>query len=265
MKEIDVSGIGKINFKILNPGGNKTALVHGIDYSSKQKSIINNSIMEKFPDVEQVGFISDKETRLEMAGGEFCLNASRCAIYEYSKNGNVVKLKVSGMDKTIIGKTIGKNEVELMIDISKDRNKLMKRQDKYWSINIDGILIVVVNDAKEYINKLKQDESKAKQEIKQLMMEEFNTKEKAIGMMFLENEPNGIKINPVVWVKDIDTTFYETACGSGSLGTAIYNYYINGEDSINIIQPSGYRINIRLNTSGQTINSAQIRGIVEEK
>ena len=151
MKEIDVSGIGKINFKILNPGGNKTALVHGIDYSSKQKSIINNSIMEKFPDVEQVGFISDKETRLEMSGGEFCLNASRCAIYEYSKNGNVVKLKVSGMDKTIIGKTIGKNEVELMIDISKDRNKLMKRQDKYWSINIDGILIVVVNDAKEYL------------------------------------------------------------------------------------------------------------------
>ena len=97
------------------------------------------------------------------------------------------------------------------------------------------------------------------------MMEEFNTDEKAIGMMFLEKEQNKLKINPVVWVKDIDTTFYETACGSGSLGTAIYNYYINGEDSINIIQPSGYSINIKLNTFGQTINNAKIRGVVEEE
>lgn len=41
--------------------------------------------MEKYLEVEQVGFLSNETNRLEMAGGEFCMNATRCAVYEYSK------------------------------------------------------------------------------------------------------------------------------------------------------------------------------------
>lgn len=96
------------------------------------------------------------------------------------------------------------------------------------------------------------------------MIKEIQTEEKAIGIMLLEKVSNKIKINPVVWVKDIDTIFYETACGSGSLGTAIYNYFKNKEEKIELIQPSGYCINIELDAKEQYIENAIVTGIVEE-
>lgn len=97
------------------------------------------------------------------------------------------------------------------------------------------------------------------------MIKEIQTEEKAIGIMFLEKISSKIRINPVVWVKYIDTVFYETACGSGSFGTAIYNYYKNNKEKLEIIQPSGYSINIDLNTKNEYIENAIISGIVEEE
>ena len=103
-----------------------------------------------------------------------------------------------------------------------------------------------------------------KKELKEFMNKNIQTTEKAIGIMLLENVLDKIKINPVVWVKDIDTVFYETACGSGSLATAIYNYYNCKEEMLEIIQPSGYTVNIELDTKKQYIENAIITGIVEE-
>lgn len=64
----------EINYKILNPGGNKTAIVIGNKYSTKEKKQINDEILKENVDIEQVGFISKQGNRLDMAGGEFCIN-----------------------------------------------------------------------------------------------------------------------------------------------------------------------------------------------
>ena len=88
MKELLISKnekILKIVYKVLNPGGNKTAIVFGNNYNKEERKIINTEILRNNKDVEQVGFISEKENKLEMAGGEFCVNATRCAIWEYLK------------------------------------------------------------------------------------------------------------------------------------------------------------------------------------
>ena len=263
----EMLSIGKFEYKILNPGGNQTALVNGCDYSSNQKKLINKMIMAKYSFVEQVGFLSTKEKRLEMAGGEFCLNATRCAVYEYCKSKNeIIELSVSGVNKKIIGRVFDENKVKIKIDISKKLEDLIEIKNDIAYIKIDGILITIFDEekSKKYIRSLKEDEEKAKKEIKQFMIDEINTEEKAIGIMFLEKIEDKLKINPVVWVKDIDTVFYETACGSGSLGTAIYNYYKNKVDKTEIIQPSGYSINIELKNKKQYIENAIICGIVEE-
>jgi len=55
-------------YKILNPGGNRTALVLGNEYSTEEKKIINNEILKNNKEVEQVGFISLNEKKLSMAG-----------------------------------------------------------------------------------------------------------------------------------------------------------------------------------------------------
>jgi len=72
----------EFNYKILNPGGNKTALVYGTNFTKEEKTEINNEILALNPEVEQVGFLSKANNKLEMAGGEFCINATRCSIYE---------------------------------------------------------------------------------------------------------------------------------------------------------------------------------------
>lgn len=264
----EILSIREIKYKIYNPGGNKTALIKGNDYTAIQKRLINKMIMEKDKTVEQVGFLSNKINRLEMAGGEFCMNATRCAVYEYYKeNKKEINISVSGTNKELIGKVLKDNKVEIKLDICKNITDLIEVKNDIIYVKLDGILIAIFDEEKSrnYIRKLKENEEIAKREIKQLMIKEIQTEEKAIGIMFLEKISSKIRINPVVWVKDIDTVFYETACGSGSLGTAIYNYYKNNEEKLEIIQPSGYSINIDLNTKNEYIENAIISGIVEEE
>ncbi len=257
-----------IKYKILNPGGNKTALVNGIGYTNNQRKLINKMIMTEYPDIEQVGFLSNSENRLEMAGGEFCVNATRCAVFEYLK-GKVgeIELSVSGAGKKITGKVLKNGKVEIELNIDKKLSDLVKIKKDFTCIKIDGILIAVLDaeKSKNYIEELKKDENKTKSELKKLMIEEIKSDENAIGIMLLEKLPQKIKINPIVWVKEINTIFYETACGSGSIGTAIYNYLKNKETEIELIQPSGYSLYVKLEINKEYVKKAIISGVAEEE
>ena len=264
----EILSIGEIKYNILNPGGNKTALIKGCEYTNNQKKLINKMIMDKYSQVEQVGFLSNIINRLEMAGGEFCMNATRCAIYEYSKeNKEKVELSVSGTNKKLIGRKLNDNKVEVKLDIGKNIEDLIETKNDFTCVKIDGILIAILDEekSKKYIQKLRENEETTKNELKQLMITEIASEEKAIGIMLLEKESGKIKINPIVWVKEIDTIFYETACGSGSLGIAIYNYLKNKDKKIELIQPSGYSINIELEGNKNYIKNAIISGIIEEE
>lgn len=89
--------INNLDSTILNPGGNITGLVSGIPSSRSRRKFINDAVMKRFPQVEQVGFLDMRGRRLEMAGGEFCGNATRCAAYLLldGKPGRI-SLSVSG-------------------------------------------------------------------------------------------------------------------------------------------------------------------------
>lgn len=264
----ELTTIGKIEYKVLNPGGNKTALVKGINYTDKQKRLINKLIMEKYLDVEQVGFLSNEKNRLEMAGGEFCVNATRCAVYEYLKGEKgELEISVSGAEKMLKGKVIDNDKVEVTMKIEKDLKDLIEMKNDFTCVKIDGILTAVSNEEKseKYIEKLKENEELTKIELKEIMKKELNSKEKAEGIMLLEKENGNIRINPIVWVKEIDTVFYETACGSGSLGTAIYEVLNNKSTSSKLIQPSNYTIEIDLDVKDNYIKNAKICGVVKEE
>jgi len=70
----------KINYVLFNPCGNITALVDSA-VDKNQRIDVANKIMELEPTCEQVGFVQENAdfVMLEMAGGEFCGNAARCA------------------------------------------------------------------------------------------------------------------------------------------------------------------------------------------
>ena len=66
-------------------------------------------------------------------------------------------------------------------------------------------------------------------------------------------------------MKTIDTLYYETACGSGSLATAIYKNSTQGIEKLEIMQPSGYSISINLDKKQDVVEKARITGKVEEE
>lgn len=266
--EIKQINIDNIDYKILNPGGNKTAIVIGNEYSKEEKKQINDSILNENSDVEQVGFIDTKENKLEMAGGEFCVNATRCAIWQYleGKQGEI-ELVVSGCKNKIKGGITKEKIVYVDMQIDKKITDLIDIEGIFNLVKLDGILLAVVNekDSKEFIRSLREDENKAKKELKEIMSK-FDTEEKALGIILLEKEETETKINPIIWVKEIDTLYYETACGSGSLATAIYKKYSEGIENMGVVQPSGYTINVNLYIQNDYIEKATILGkVIQEK
>ena len=84
-----------LKYYIFDPTGNITALVES-GVAAADQSAVASRIMERHPDVEQVGFITyaddaaaaDVPVSLRMAGGEFCGNATMCtaALYMIREN-----------------------------------------------------------------------------------------------------------------------------------------------------------------------------------
>lgn len=68
----------------------------------------------------------------------------------------------------------------------------------------------------------------------------------AAGVMFVKKQNGVISIDPVVWVRDIKTLFYETACASGTTAVAVVEALKFGQpsSSFSIRQPSGYSLEV---------------------
>lgn len=256
----------KVNYKILNPGGNKTGIVYGLSYTKEERKMINDYILKENKDVEQIGFLDKDKKVLEMAGGEFCVNATRCAIYEILK-GNIgkISLSVSGYNGKIIGGIAKNNIVYANMELKRDISEIIELNEKSGIVNLDGITLIVldIDESIEYIKKLRENEKDTKLELKKLM-KELDFKSEAVGVILLEKENKNLKINPIIWVKSVDTLYYETACGSGSLATAIYLYSKKEKKKLDILQPSGYKISVKLDIRDNIIEKGVVSGFVYE-
>jgi hypothetical protein len=73
-----------------------------------------------------------------------------------------------------------------------------------------------------------------------------------VGVIWVDRTKEGeLKIEPVVWVRSIDTFFHETSCGSGSIATAV----AVGVSHETVIQPTGGRILVGIDHQKVTLTS----------
>ena len=255
--------MNKIKYSIYSPAGNDTAIVYGTNYTKEQKNKINNAIMKKHRNVEQVGLINKKgKKELQMAGGEFCGNATRSAAYSYlGGNEGKIHIYINSKDKILAGVDKNKN-AWCEIPLCDGSDVVTKKEDGVFIVKMKGITIIVIQEikAKKYLN----DRKKLKERGRRLI-DKYNIKDNlAVGVIFCEKEKNKIKINPIVWVKDIDTLFYETACGSGSIAVGIVEAYLKKQcQTIDILQPSGLIITSIVEYKDNKILKAIISGNIE--
>ncbi|MDR0846763.1 MAG: hypothetical protein LBN08_04560 [Lactobacillales bacterium] len=202
------------------PSGNDTALVTGFS-ASQNRHEINDEILASNPNIEQVGFISSDSYKLEMAGAEFCANATRAAIYHYLK-GEEAEIEIITAAGLLRGGIGEKGDTYLEVTMPKAE----KIDDKITKVTLDGITHLVVKDIPRDF------------EIKDLIDKYIPEDVEAKGVMFT----NFARVEPIVWVRDIDTIFRETACGSGTIATLV----ASGKQELELRQPSDLILKVQI-------------------
>ncbi len=85
-------------------------------------------------------------------------------------------------------------------------------------------------------------------QLKQLaksIISKYEVIDSAVGVMFIDYTKDIVKVYPVVWVKDIDTLFFETSCGTGSASLTVLKSILKCKSLfIDILQPSGNIIRV---------------------
>lgn len=227
-----------VEFFVANPAGNITIFVTSPVERSEYQEIAKKLLAIDELHGEQVGFIKDGN-RMEMCGLEFCGNASRSFALWYAKNRagidgkGRVTVDVSGADAPIDVEIDTKTSYT-KIEMPKPKRVLNWREvgsDRKDGILVDlgGIMHLVLWDVP------------ASAEIFEKYKDEINEKYNppAMGVMFIEKK--SLSMVPVVYVRDVDTTYFEGSCGSGSVATAVALACERpaGEYSFELTQPAG--------------------------
>ncbi len=254
------------SFRIVRPGGNDTCLIETtMNLSDQDRKLFNDLIMESYPNVEQVGFISLNKpvARLTMAGGEFCGNATRSTAYQ-ALNGmpGEILMSVSGVSTLLKAGVTETKEAFAQMPIIQDPSRIKMDGDNFI-VPLEGIVQYIDFDQKKL-------ERKSSDEIKRMAKAQMEEKgllnNPAVGIMYAKNTEKGWSIVPIVWVRSIDTLFYETACGSGTIALAQALAFRNKRSvtDLSVIQPTGSAIKASVEFDGKAFGYSQISGPIEQ-
>ncbi len=254
-------------FTVLRPGGNDTCLIKTSNYMPMpdERKRINDFMQEMYPNVEQVGFVtcSPFEIELMMAGGEFCGNATRSTAWDILKGEpGEIQIKVSGVRERLRAGVTENGEAFAQMPIYPETLRITRDTQTGFIVEMEGIVHYI--DFDESATKgLSQSKIKAKaaERLKEKELDQYP----AAGVIYARTDNNGLRIEPIVYVRDINTLYYETACGSGTtaLGLILALEKNSSIKDLPIIQPSDMAIKVSIDFDRESFKYAQIQGKVE--
>lgn len=244
-----------IRYGIFDPTGNITALAEG-DIPVEDRPAAAGKIMALHPEVEQVGFVrffpDDDGCRidLQMAGGEFCGNASMCAAGLYLLSNSpgddpmLLKLRVSGASQPVFVQVCRTEADDFTASILMPPVTAIEKPDfslgdlkaKLPLIRMGGISHVIVEPDSPFFP-LKKSPQTAEEAVKtwcgMLSVE-------CLGLMFLERNEKKSVLTPLVYVPACRTVFWERSCASGTAAAGMYlAENADGELDLILEEPGG--------------------------
>ncbi len=263
----------KITITVANPAGNKTIFVHDKferkDYAKVAEQLL---AMDEFA-AEQVAFILEApecgraEGRMEMCGLEFCGNATRTFGLMVAK-----KLGIAGAGKVFVDVS-GVEEI-LTVEVNTDTNYTKVKMPAYIDIkrfdlsglfdeastalknvkavDFGGILHLIIPDVPATVENF--------QRVKGFVYGILNPP--AMGAMFYDTKHKTLA--PVVYVKDVDSTYFEGSCASGTAACAVAfaGEKPEGNYTFTFPQPAG-TIDASVEVRGGRVQAVYIEGPVE--
>ena len=289
-----------IKITVANPAGNKTIFVHDKFERADYAKVAEQLLAMKEYAAEQVAFILDApecgraEGRMEMCGLEFCGNATRTFGLMVAK-----QLGISGSGKVFVDVS-GVDEI-LTVEVNTDTNYTKVKMPAYIDIkrfdilgifdttggsestgaagsmpeastaagapdntasdaalkevkavDFGGILHLIIPDISANLENFER--------VKKFVYDRFNPP--AMGAMFYDTKNETLA--PVVYVKDVDSTYFEGSCASGTASCAIAfgSEKPDGDYTFTFPQPAG-TIDASVEVRGGKVQTAYIEGPVE--
>jgi diaminopimelate epimerase len=245
-------------FWFMDPGGNRTVLVTQRVDEADRAGVAARLLADE-PSAEQVGFIGsgDGETALtlEMAGGEFCGNASMCAAVYCAASGGLasadVTLRVSGAGQPVRARVSAEPESAGVIWSGSVE---MPRAEKIEPVTFpDGTTVPVVffPGIAHCIFECGPDRARAEKKIKGYCA---FLRAPALGFMFV----CGDKLTPLVYVPKGDTLYWESSCGSGSSAVGVYAAAGAKSDVVLTLRQPGGSLTVSAAPSGSVTLSGTV-------
>lgn len=232
-----------LSYTKLYPMGNSTVLIDCLDGEVPRdmfKTVAAVVMQEKYLPCEQVGFICkarhpEHAYRLEMMGGELCVNALRTLAYLYFRRTGERSfvLESSGSDQSFQMAITPEDSVSLQfkmniqhIPLGGDLGLVQLQGishfvEEFPSLDLTTPELIMKRHAalcEKYAEYLKHVE--------------------AIGYVPYDKR-DMIKIVPLVYVPETNTKIFESACGSGTIAVSIHEHILSkGVDEFSIQQPS---------------------------
>jgi len=253
----------------LSPTENITLLVTGSVARNMQTSVASE-LMNLNADAEQVGFLEHASlvgarARLQMAGGEFCGNASMAAAAYFSfldglsdgKSADIL-LEVSGAEKAVKcsvtamgGCFEGTVEMPLPRRVEKRTLSFNEKDYNAQCVDMQGIFHIILQNG-AFCNSRTAEAA--------LMEWSRLFKADAFGLILFDE--TGKSIKPLVYVPSADTIVWERGCGSGSAAVGCC-LAVRSESGVcvGVSQPGG-TITVRASAENGIINKLSITGIV---
>ena len=266
------------NLRILNrvtivrPGGNDTAIVWD-HIQRKDHSSVSLRIQQTYPEIEQVMFIEPlakaSAFRSQMAGGEFCGNATRSLGYLMlgSKDGKI-EVEVSGAIRPLTVE-VRDGLSRTQIPILNDLNCVKPIGDTgEYMVRLEGISFLItfvdVNHGSQVasLNNLEQKKKRILEILNEYRLSEWASS----GLLVLSRKENGdLHLDPFVYVKDTGTLCYESGCCSGSAAVGLMLAKQSGSSVSDqkIVQPNGMDLYVSVDRDDRAFISATVNGPIE--
>lgn len=260
-------------FAKISPGGNATILLAAPDMAPRLRTLAAKEVLSPHHlGAEQAGFVDMDARSLEMAGGEFCVNATRAFAFLLALEGRLEafscdspgkparrrqgQVRVSGMPDAVavsVTRTSKGWNAAARFDLPESPDCRREAPDVVV-VSLPGITHILV-ESEEFPKDWERSSARLRREY---ALEECA----AAGCVWWRRRGGVLDMDPVVWVRDPATLHYESACGSGALALALA-LRARGEaaERHTIMQPSGMPLETRLEERGNGL-AAHVDGPV---
>lgn len=241
----------ELRFIKANPSENMTLFVRDAVPREQQQEVARRLMAYGHLHAEQVGFIepaADGRVRLQMMGGEFCVNATRALAAVLVREGHrslqkdgedwLVPIEVSGADGIqwcrVRGPEAGTSyEVELDMPpqaVTSRHDVLIEgKKIPVTLVRFDGIVHLVTKQ-------LTSDDQERL--LREAMVQLDLRDEEAVGVMAMGD--SGRDMIPLVYVRSTDTLVWERGCGSGTAAVGVVeSLFREGSVAFEVRQPGG--------------------------